>query len=705
MNARHAARLMLAIFLLFGGCSERKLRPLNPCTVSGVVRNVTGPGPQDVDLLFMIDDSGSMADEQAALAAQLEGVVDALLTGQVAGEEPFTAVASLRVGVVRSDMGVLGVGSIPTALDPARLTSAIPSCGVDAEGQFFGEDGVIQLATSASPLPAGCEAEYPPFLEFHNGLGGDAAAFATDIACTAMLGTGGCGFEMQLESVLTAVTDGASHPEILFAPTTADGAPRDRVGQSGPGGANQGFFRPDSVIAIVVVTDEEDCSTDDPEMFMFSPLDSALQDPAHSDVATGDYRVNTRCLHFADRLTSIERYVEGLRALRPGEPEKIVFAGIVGVPTGLEDASPEAVLADPRMTYTDVLSGDGTLEDATAHWGVFTEPACFRCASDPTVTDWRACPDDADANETGTSPAPDRNEDLQWAAPGRRFVELAARLRQEGMRSVVRSICGDFGPAMAEVLRNIGDALRYTACMPRALNRDGSGAVPCDVVEILPPWMNCADRVAAGREPTPVRIERSLWGDEREVCRVLQLVPTASEREAQIPPAGVGWYYDDYTALLAEECPVGAGGSRQRLALTDGALALPDSSLRFECLQPVQGSGLDGADIGEPCATDAECAFASVEDAARFVFRYDLDPGRFLDASGNLTGVHAMRCEGATRTCQIACGTAADCPGGFVCGGADTGSSQDCGAGGCICQNPTCGPVGLVAAAVDGGAS
>src|SRR5689334_20015490 len=112
MNARHAGLLIVAATLLLGGCSDRKLRPLNPCTVTGVVRKVSAGGSENVDLLLMVDNSGSMQSEQAALQAQLPNMAEVLLTGDLDGDNTpdFPAVESLRVGVVTSDMGVLGVG-------------------------------------------------------------------------------------------------------------------------------------------------------------------------------------------------------------------------------------------------------------------------------------------------------------------------------------------------------------------------------------------------------------------------------------------------------------------------------------------------------------------------------------------------------------------------------------------------------------------
>src|SRR4051812_12302811 len=69
-----------AIALL--GCPNEDLAPLAPCTVSGVSDEVPVTGVDKVDLLFMIDNSGSMAQEQAKLAEQIPKLVEILTTGK-----------------------------------------------------------------------------------------------------------------------------------------------------------------------------------------------------------------------------------------------------------------------------------------------------------------------------------------------------------------------------------------------------------------------------------------------------------------------------------------------------------------------------------------------------------------------------------------------------------------------------------------------
>ncbi|MCZ7685533.1 MAG: hypothetical protein M5U28_44845 [Sandaracinaceae bacterium] len=140
----------------------------------------------------MVDNSNSMAEEQASLAAQLPRIVTALATGDIDGDgTPESApVDDLHLGVVTSDMGVGGF--------------IVPTC---ARGDF-GDDGILR--TQGRTDIAGCMATYPSFLEFRPGSGADPADVAADFACVATVGTGGCGFEQQLEAVLKAATPSTS---------------------------------------------------------------------------------------------------------------------------------------------------------------------------------------------------------------------------------------------------------------------------------------------------------------------------------------------------------------------------------------------------------------------------------------------------------------------------------------------------------------
>lgn len=566
---------MLGLGVVASGCLDRELKPLTPCTVSGFVANVRQNAVDKVDVLFMVDNSNSMAEEQASLTVQFPRLVSVLASGDrdADGTPDFPAVKDLHVAVVTSDMGN---GGFP-----------VPTCATT-----FGDDGI--LITRGNTSTMGCMATYPPYLAFM--AGGDVARFASDFACVARVGTGGCGFEQQLEATLKALTPSTSG--ITFNMGTTGHEDRE----------NAGFLRPDSVIAAILVTDEEDCSVQDPELFNPS-----------SSVYTGD--LNLRCFMYPAAVHPIGRFVDGLHALRPDNPDLFVFAAITGVPTDLV-ADPEhidyaGILADPRMQ--EMVDGSAMMTRLT--------PSC---------------------NVPGRG----------LAFPPRRIVSVAQSFAPN---AVVQSICQEnFGPALDAIIKKIADVLGKV-CLPRALNPDAAGRVPCDVIEVLP---SSGDATTCDAIPGRVFLRASDPGlgepEGRQVCRVDQ-VPLG---------AGTGWYYDDLNRLPAGDpgrmrCP---STTPQRIAFTGGAEPVAGTDVRLECLQPVQtlpGVAAGTISIGTPCRIDDRCADARI-------------------------GGAALACEGTTGSCQLPCVDDSSCASaglsGFVC---DTRS--DSGLSMPVCVNPTCG--------------
>lgn len=531
-----AGVLLATAGLATSGCLDRDLRPLTPCVSQGFVANIEQGGVDKVDVLFMIDDSGSMSQEQQSIADQMPRLARILATGDrdLDGMQDFTPVKNLHLGVVTSDMGVAGFMGIPTC-----------GPGSTAGGAMFGDDGILR--TQGHTATTGCMATYPPVLEFlpadHPDLETDAAQFGADFGCLAQTGTSGCGFEQQLESPLKALTPSTNTAIQFFGPTLGHG---DRE--------NAGFLRDDSVVAIVLVTDEEDCSVDASKVDVFNQA---------SSVYTGD--LNLRCFNYPDVAYPVQRYIDGFRALRPGRENLVVFAAITGVPQTLvadpNDIDYAAILADPNMV--EAVRTDGSMA------GHQLRPSC-------------------------TAPA-GRGE----AFPPRRIVEVAAGLAPN---SIVQSICQtDFGPALDAIISKIADALSRV-CLPRQLNPDSSGLVGCNVLEKLPAAgsgsstpSDCASII--GVEATPVRIE----SDGRNVCRVTQLAV-----QNHVVADGEGWYYDDFSDDVLSKCTSYA--SPQRIAFTAQAVPLTGVEVNLECLQRVQSQGSGGVtgalDVGTFCDPD-----------------------------------------------------------------------------------------------------
>jgi hypothetical protein len=277
-----------------------------------------GPEPEDagvvdvrVDLLFVVDSSGSMTEEQAALARELPRLLRVLVTGDADedGTRDFDPVTSLRAGVVT------------TEVDVGRR---IEGCGVSP---FSGDDGILRAQGNVTRL--GCETAYPTFLEFEPGSGDDPGAFVRDITCVAVVGIAGCHFEQPLEAALKAVTPSTSDIAFVVGTGRAD---RD----------NAAFFREDALLMVLLITDEDDCSIADPE----------LTNPRSTTYPPSTERGGLQCTDHPEALFPIARYVDGLRATR--DPSSLFLAAIAGVPPDrVRDPSRidyDALLRDPRMT-------------------------------------------------------------------------------------------------------------------------------------------------------------------------------------------------------------------------------------------------------------------------------------------------------------------------------------------------------------------
>jgi hypothetical protein len=234
--------------LLVLGCDPyaRTLGVVPPCAQRILVERITVRPPPRLDLLLVVDDSSSMEDEQRALRREIPRLIRILTTGDVNddGLRDLERLEDLHVGVIRSDMGSGAV----------HVSSQCPG------GR--GEDGVLQQTSGVVPGVA-CESAYPPFVAFPEQSAEDVATAAQ---CLATVGTEGCSFEQPLEALLKALTPSTAGP--IFA--------EGRVGHGD--GANVGFLREDAVLVVVLLTDEDDCSSPDDRLYQIDggPFPRAL---------------------------------------------------------------------------------------------------------------------------------------------------------------------------------------------------------------------------------------------------------------------------------------------------------------------------------------------------------------------------------------------------------------------------------------------
>lgn len=529
-HLRVSSVVLAAALAVLTGCLDRPLTPIKSCVTEGFVASLQQDTVTKVDVLFLVDNSGSMEAEQTSLRRELPNLVRTLATGVRRDGSAFTPVADLHVAVVTSDLGV-------------GPTGQAPNCSLQ------GDDAIMR-----SEAESGCGTSSSRFLSFrtdeHPDLATDAAALGEQFGCIAHVGIAGCGIEQQLDSVLKALTP-ASNGAISFQGNT-HGHGSD---------LNEGFLREDSLVAVILVTDEDDCSA--------TPEGAQAVYDEGSTIFPDDrtHSLNNRCQLHADAVAySVDRYVSGLRALRPQHEERVVFAAITGVPADLvadaEHVNYDALLNDSRMQVEPYVDSRGIIS---------VHPAC---------------------EGTGGS-----------AAPARRIVETAQRF---GANGIVQSICqDDFGPALEAIINKIASFLDRV-CLPRALNPDENGQVQCDVIQQLPSFelphdgpVHCADVV--GVDPTPLRITNG-----REECRMTQV-----DVVDDVVQTGEGWYYDNFSDAVRQHCRLTT--TPQRIAFTPAAIPVNGAQVHLECLQRVQstGSASGNIDIGtfcDPTASADMCA-------------------------------------------------------------------------------------------------
>lgn len=226
-HMRHSSRLLPFLMLPFLACSsDPEIAPPPPPNPPPIVSTTDAdpPGEADVplvpaskvDLLFVVDNSASMGDKAGILSKS----VDSLLR-RLVGEKKIT---DIHVGIISTSLGAAGGDVCPTG---GRY---------DDRGHLLGS-GVLSVAKSGSV---------------------DSLVADTQKEIIAV-GETGCGLEAQLESMYRFLVQPDPPQSIrLDAKNVAvlEGVDYELLAQ------RKAFLRPDSALAIVMLTDEDDSSPD-----------------------------------------------------------------------------------------------------------------------------------------------------------------------------------------------------------------------------------------------------------------------------------------------------------------------------------------------------------------------------------------------------------------------------------------------------------
>jgi hypothetical protein len=381
-----------------------------------------------LDLVFIIDNSPSMAPKQEKLKAQFPRLIAAL-------RDPISnTLPDLRVAILDSDLGTGGMYSGG-------------SCGPnDGNGQSnYGDMGKFRMIGASA---CGVTSPDALWLEYKDG---SPVNFTGDIntvfACLATgVGTLGCGEEHPIQALEFAWAKGIGND------------------------AQLGMLRPEAYLGLVFLTDEDDCSaamndaifgdktelrgesaslrcatrshacggvnlTDAPPAPGY-PTTTSFQAPFSSCTARTDFCPNgitggpgtdvsvpTAC----NPLRDFKAIADGIKKLKADPEKQIIVAGIFGWPMGgdLANALPYKIAPVPNPNSAD-----------TAHPTVFDYwPICYDPDHQPTSPDSKTGFDTIAAG---------------WGAIG--GVRMSAFIDEFGANGMKFSICEkDFGAVMTKI--------------------------------------------------------------------------------------------------------------------------------------------------------------------------------------------------------------------------------------------------------------
>ncbi len=263
------------------------------------------PNP-DLDILFVIDNSGSMLEEQAQLVASFPRMMDVL--GELEGGVP-----NLHVAVVTSDLGAA------TLADPAGGMPGIHGCAHAGDAGRF-HTGALSLSE-------------PYLIDVDDGQGGRTRNYEGTLRDAfselANVGGSGCGFEQHLGAMQRALTE--------------------------PG--NGAFLRQDANLAVIFLADEDDCTLATDDVFAETNATLGVRESFRCTRfgLTCDQDVNepgakTNCVPKADSpfVADTQPFIDSLLALKE-DPRQVMVAAIIG------PSDPVVVEMRPPPSSTDPI--------------------------------------------------------------------------------------------------------------------------------------------------------------------------------------------------------------------------------------------------------------------------------------------------------------------------------------------------------------
>jgi hypothetical protein len=364
----------------------------------------------EADILFVIDDWASTTIQQQKLLVQIPTFM------QVLQALPL-GLPSLHVAVISADMG-------------ADTGATNPGCSATG-----GDDGVFKSAAQAPCIASTLQADATFITDDANGTtknftAPDPMGISTVFQCIGVLGGAGCGFPQPLAAAARALG--------------ADGQP--------PPSQNAGFLRDDAALAIILLTNQDDCSVPAGSDF-FTDSSTKVSDPLGP---LGHYR----CNEFGHLCNGVAP-----PRLSP-DPNDLTTA--VTLDNCVSNESGMLTPVASVAAEIKALKSDPSRVLAAA----ITAPAV------PYTVMWQPPPSGADTQPWPTveSSCTSANGDGTFGDPSVRTAQWIAAFGDNG---VLASVCDNsYASSMAAIASKIG-ALAQTNCLTTPVEPDSDGQPEC----------------------------------------------------------------------------------------------------------------------------------------------------------------------------------------------------------------------------------
>ena len=206
-----------------------------------------------VDVLFVVDDSLSMGDKQAYLAEAAEGFLNRLVNPSCVDDRHHVVGASIGGACATGSLEFEPVGDLHVGIVSTSMGDGDP----DDDGTCASLRGELQ-ADALHPDDTTADANGV----FVWNAGSDLGRLVGDVQHTILsLGEHGCGFESQLESWYRFLVQPDPYDHLEHDPQSPGSVIEVGVDQRLLA-QRKAFLRPDSTVAVVLLTDENDSSLD-----------------------------------------------------------------------------------------------------------------------------------------------------------------------------------------------------------------------------------------------------------------------------------------------------------------------------------------------------------------------------------------------------------------------------------------------------------